>query len=264
MANNRHRLDRLPNRLLGVWAHPDDEAYLSAGLMARMVDAGHDVTVVTATRGEKGTDDPALFGSATFAVHREQELRRSLGELGVTDLRMLGHADGDCDLVAPDSAVEAIAAVMREIRPEVVITFGPDGITGHPDHRAVSSWTTEAWLRVGHGDLRYATMTDRFVMSHADLHDEIGIFAEYGLDGPFSVTAAEIVAEYDLADIELDRKRRALAAHASQTEHLAALVGADTYRTWWRTESFRRPTTTELSSCPAIVRWMDAAEAVAA
>ena len=264
MANNRHRLDRLPNRLLGVWAHPDDEAYLSAGLMARMVDAGHDVTVVTATRGEKGTDDPALFGSATFAVHREQELRRSLGELGVTDLRMLGHADGDCDLVAPDSAVETIAAVMQEVRPEVVITFGPDGITGHPDHRAVSSWTTEAWRRVGHGDLRYATMTDRFVISHADLHHEIGVFDDYDLDGPFSVTAEEIVAEYDLADIELDRKRRALAAHASQTEHLAAFIGAETYRTWWRTEWFRRPTTTELSSCPAIVRSVDAPEAVAA
>ncbi len=262
--SNHPRLDHLPTRLLGVWAHPDDEAYLSAGLMARMSDAGHEVTVVTATRGEKGTDDPILFGSARFASCREFELRRSLGELGVTDVRVLGHADGECDLVDTRSAVESIAAVMREVRPDVVITFGPDGITGHPDHRAVSSWTTEAWRRVGHGDLRYTTMTDGYIAEHADLHDEIGVFTDFGLEGPFSVAADEIVADYDLTDIELDRKRRALAAHATQTEPLAALMGEETYRTWWRNERFRRPTVTELLSCPVVPPSVDAPMAVAA
>ena len=58
-----------------LWPHPDDEAYLSTGLMGRMTDAGHDVTVLTVTSGEKGTSDPADFGQPHFARQREEELR---------------------------------------------------------------------------------------------------------------------------------------------------------------------------------------------
>jgi len=262
--NASNPLDTLPQRLVGVWAHPDDEAYLSAGLMARMADAGRSVTVVTATRGEKGTDDPAHHGSAAFAARREDELRASLAELGVTDVRLLGLGDGNCDLVPDTDAVASIGAVLAQVRPDVVVTFGPDGITGHPDHRAVSRWTTEAWRRHGSGDLRYATMTHGYIAQHAELHTRLGAFDEFGLDGPASVGDDELVAAYDLSDAELDRKRRALAAHASQTEPLAALMGEDTYRTWWRTEWFRRPSAAELVSCPMPLRIVAPELAVAA
>jgi LmbE family N-acetylglucosaminyl deacetylase len=77
----------LPHHLMGIWPHPDDEAYLSAGLMARMADAGRRVTVLTLTRGEKGTSDPADFDQPQFAARRERELRASLAELGVDDVR---------------------------------------------------------------------------------------------------------------------------------------------------------------------------------
>lgn len=243
-------LDRLPARLLGVWAHPDDEAYLSAGLMARMTDAGRSVTVITATRGEKGTDDERRFGTTAFATHRERELRASLDTVGVRDLRFLGHGDGDCDSSNTSDAVSMIESVMRQVRPSVIVTFGPDGITGHPDHQAVSRWTTEAWRRHGGGQLHYATMTHDYVAEHADLHDRLGTFDEFGLDGPISVAADAVVAAYDLSDAELDRKRQALAAHASQTVGLSAFMGEETYRTWWRTERFRRPTPAELATCP--------------
>ena len=78
-----------PLRLLGVWAHPDDEAYLSAGLMARVVEAGGEVTVLTATLGELGfpEDDPrSLQERAEF---RENEMRAAMGEIGVEDVRFL-------------------------------------------------------------------------------------------------------------------------------------------------------------------------------
>ena len=243
-----NELDRLPERLLGVWAHPDDEAYLSAGLMARMTDAGRPVTVVTATRGEKGTGDPSLFDTAAFAEHREQELRDSLGVLGVHDVRFLGHADGTCDTADPEVAASAIAAVMAEVQPDVVVTFGPDGITGHPDHRAVSDWTTRAWAQARVGELRYATMTHDYVADYADLHADIGAFDEFGLSGPHSVAAQDLVAEYVLSDAELDRKREALARHGSQTAPLAEFMGEETYRTWWRAEWFRGPTSVELAA----------------
>lgn len=244
----------LPERVLGIWAHPDDEAYLSAGLMARVTDAGRSVTVLTATRGEKGTADPADYDQPHFAGQREGELRASLAELGVRELLLLGYGDGECDLVPDEEAIGTIAAVMRVARPDVVLTFGPDGITGHPDHRAVSRWTTEAWRRTAAGELLYATMTDEFVERYETLHAEIGAFGEFGLDGPVSYPQDLIAMEHDLSGVELDRKRRALARHASQSSGLAELIGEETYRNWWRTEWFRRPTDEELAVCPIAER----------
>ena len=80
---------QLPRRLLGIWAHPDDEAYLSAGLMGRVVDAGGHVTSVAVTLGELGfpDDEPCTFDER--AAHRFGELTRALGTVGVKDVRSL-------------------------------------------------------------------------------------------------------------------------------------------------------------------------------
>jgi LmbE family N-acetylglucosaminyl deacetylase len=244
----------LPRRLLGVWAHPDDEAYLSAGLMGRVCDAGHHVTVVTATRGEKGTTDPHDFDQDHFGEVRERELRASLAELGVTDVRLLGHRDGETDLVPDETAIESIVAIVRDVRPDVIVTFGPDGITGHIDHRLVSRWTTEAWRRTSGGaDLRYATMSDEFVQVHAELNDRFGTFADVGPDGPTSFPEDAIASTVRLDEIELARKRRALARHASQTAEIARLMGERTFTDWWRTEWFRAPTAAEIATCSIAV-----------
>jgi LmbE family N-acetylglucosaminyl deacetylase len=245
---NRFETD-LPHHLMGIWPHPDDEAYLSAGLMARMADAGRGVTVITLTRGEKGTSDPADFDQPHFAERRERELRASLAELGVDDVTILDYRDGECDLVDDEAAIAQITEQIDAVRPDMVITFGPDGITGHRDHRTVSAWVTEAWRRVGHGELLYATMSDEFVAENAEFHERIGLFTALDGDGPASYRADQITLTCDLSDDELDRKRRALGRHASQTQPLAALMGEDTYRTWWRAEWFRRPTTQEAATC---------------
>jgi LmbE family N-acetylglucosaminyl deacetylase len=239
----------MPHHVMGIWPHPDDEAYLSAGLMARMTDAGRRVTVLTLTRGEKGTSDPADYDQPHFAARRERELRASLAELGVHDSRVVGYRDGECDLVDDEDAVRGIADVIASVGPDLLLTFGPDGITGHRDHRIVSAWVTEAWRRVGGADLLYATMSDDFVVRHADLHDQIGLFADRASDGPAASPVDAIALACDLSEAELDRKRRALDRHASQTRSLAALMGEETYRSWWRTEWFRRPTELEASTC---------------
>lgn len=234
----------LPRRLLGIWPHPDDEAYLSAGLMARVIDAGGEVTVLTLTRGEKGTGDPDDFDQPHFAARREVELRASLAEVGVSDLRFGGFRDGECELVADHEAVAAVASVISDVGPDLVVTFGPDGITGHPDHRITSRWVTAAWRWVGGFDLRYATWTAGRAARFAPLHARIGLFGEFGLDG--AVTCADRDAwGIELTEAELDRKRRALAGHASQTTGLAELLGEATYRDWVRDEHFRRPTPAE-------------------
>ena len=127
--------------LLGVWAHPDDEAYLSAGLMAEFRRRGDRVVVVTATLGERGTTDPHAWPPERLAPVRRAELRRSLAAVGVEELRVLGLPDGDCE---QHDATDAIAGFITVLQPDLVVTFGPDGMTGHPDHRAVSRWTTRA------------------------------------------------------------------------------------------------------------------------
>lgn len=234
----------LPTRLLGVWAHPDDECYLSAGLMARVVEAGGDVRIVCATRGEHGTDDAALAGTTAFGATREAELVASLAVLGVHDVRFLGLLDGSCSLADDDRMAAAVADQIGSFLPDTVVTFGPDGITGHPDHRAVCRWTTRAAAIAPAGELLYATMADHHVARHHELHESLGIFDELE-GGPRSVPRDELALVCSLDDRELQRKRRALAAHGSQTEGLAAAMGEHTYRTWWRDECFRAPTAAE-------------------
>lgn len=233
---------RLPSRLLGVWAHPDDEAYLSAGLMARVVEAGGSVTILTASGGEKGTADPALYDSDEFAVFRRGELVASLAELGVTDVRFLGLRDGECDLADDDTQIRTVLDVIEDVHPDAIVTFGPDGITGHPDHRTVSRWTTRAWNRTDRtAELLYAAMTKDFLARHADLHDRLGVFDEYGRT-PASIMTSDVVLGCRLTPTELERKRRALARHASQTIGLADIIGEETYLRWWIDETFRSAT----------------------
>ena len=239
----------LPQRLLGVWAHPDDESYLSAGLMARVIAAGGQVTIVTATRGEKGTDDPERYDSERFGKHRERELRAALAVVGVTDVRILDLRDGECDLVADDIAGR-IAAIADEVRPDTIVTFGPDGMTNHPDHQAISRWTTEAWRRHGAGELLYATVTHDWAARHRRMHDELGVFGDFADRQAPSVARARVALECALKDDEVDRKRAALAAHDSQTAGLADAMGEDAYRNWYRSEYFRSPTRSEIDACP--------------
>lgn len=146
--------------LLVVIAHPDDETICS-GLMAMAVARGWRVTVACATRGEAGEiSDPALATPQTLGQVREAELRCACGRLGVDDVRLLGYCDSGMagtqiiDLptsfhrAAPETVIDQIAALLTELRPNIVITFEPNGIYGHPDHIAISRYTTAAFDRI--------------------------------------------------------------------------------------------------------------------
>jgi LmbE family N-acetylglucosaminyl deacetylase len=223
--------------LLGVWAHPDDEAYLSAGLMAEMRRHGDRVVVVTATLGEHGTSDPVNWPPVRLAALRHKELRNSLGILGVDELHVLGFEDGT---LAQHDDTDAVARHIEAIDPDIIVTFGPDGLTGHPDHRAISRWTTDAWLATGsRTDLWYATVTPEFHRTWGPTNERVGIWAEQ--PEPPCTDPADLAHSTWLSDDIVDLKVAALRAHASQTMTLQALLGREAYREWWRTESFRRP-----------------------
>jgi LmbE family N-acetylglucosaminyl deacetylase len=221
--------------LLGVWAHPDDEAYCSSGLMGQVRDAGGRVVVVTATRGEHGTTDPEAWPPELLGPLREQELRASLAEVGVDEHRWLSHRDGELAGVPLDRGAAELVPVIEAVRPDVIVTFGPEGMTGHADHRVVSAWTTEAWRRTGRrAALWYATLTPEFHEEWGELNARVGLWTA---DPPVTA-ASELSAQVRMSGELLARKHRALRAHASQTRALEDLVGSATYERWWSSEFF--------------------------
>jgi LmbE family N-acetylglucosaminyl deacetylase len=132
-------------RLLGVFAHPDDEVFCAGGTMARAAEAGAEVMIVSATRGERGQiRDPGAATRHTLGAVREGELRAAAAELGVRRVQVLGYPDGTLPHHR-SSLGAAIADITRQFDPDTVITFGPDGGYGHPDHVAVSGLTTAAF-----------------------------------------------------------------------------------------------------------------------
>lgn len=128
--------------LMVILAHPDDESFPMGGTLAKAAAAGHRVHLVTATRGEAGIPGKT---TAETAVIREAELRRACGELGVQQLTFLDYRDGQLATIPDRSGRDRLLALMRQTRPDVVVTFGPDGISGHPDHIAINRWTTAAF-----------------------------------------------------------------------------------------------------------------------
>ena len=135
---------------MAVLAHPDDESLGVGGTLAKYASEGVDVYVLTATRGDSGRyrghrpQDRQHPGPSALATIRENELRAAASVLGVRDVTVLDYRDQHLDAAHHRGAVAAIVGHLRRIRPDVVVTFGPDGAYGHPDHIAISQFTTAA------------------------------------------------------------------------------------------------------------------------
>src|SRR5580765_4412641 len=116
--------------ILGVWAHPDDDIFCPAGLMATAVRNGQRVVDVTATRGEGGSMDEERWPPETMGDVRTVELLRSLEILGVSEHRFLdGPVDIDMDEHLDEAGAAQVLAILDEVQPDTVLTFGPDGMT---------------------------------------------------------------------------------------------------------------------------------------
>jgi LmbE family N-acetylglucosaminyl deacetylase len=128
-----------PNRMLVILAHPDDESFAVGGTLAKYADQGVQIILLTATRGEAGIQDlePAKAGAI-----REQELRRAAEHLGI-EVFFLGYMDGELSRVDPSKLMENLCCWIGLVKPQVILTFGPDGISGHPDHVTISLVVTQ-------------------------------------------------------------------------------------------------------------------------
>jgi LmbE family N-acetylglucosaminyl deacetylase len=219
--------------VLMVWAHPDDETYLAGGLSAALTDVGQRVVCVTATRGEAGGD------AAGLAEIRTAELEAALKLLGVEEHHWLDYPDGECAWVDGDEAAARIRAVVDDVRPDTVVTFGPDGFTGHPDHQAVSRWV--GLVLADRPEVRLLHAVAREHPVDPGLDEDYGVFE---LGRPRTCPDSEIDVLLPLDDSLLDRKVAALLLQESQTAGLVEAVGRPRFRAWVATEALAAPART--------------------
>ncbi len=224
--------------ILGVWAHPDDETYLMAGLAARAVEAGSRVVVVTATRGEGGSMDDEKWPPETMGEVREREMIRSLEILGVKEHHWLDCLDVDMDTSLDEGGYEKVRALVEEVQPDTILTFGPDGMTGHRGHMSVCEWSTRAHGEVGKPSSRlfYATATPEWAAEWVPVYNRFNVFRP---GTPPITPRAELGIDYPLPPDALERKLEAIQAHVSQLEGMIAAFGEDIFREAMRGEYFR-------------------------
>jgi LmbE family N-acetylglucosaminyl deacetylase len=219
-------------RLAGVYAHPDDDTYGLGGILAKHGEE-IDYTLIVATSGEAGMiADPALATQENLARVREAEELEALSRLGVTnpDVHFLRHPDGGLADVPRDQLVRQIVGVLRAARPQIVVTFGPEGITRHEDHIAIGRAATEAFHEARTGATEGFDRLFYNAIPQSDLEAYWEASRKEGIDpgdpeapfAPRGVPDHTITARVDCRDV-FGRKFDALQAHRTQAEGVNAL-----------------------------------------
>jgi LmbE family N-acetylglucosaminyl deacetylase len=228
--------------VLGVWAHPDDEAWLSAGVMMRAVAAGRRVVCVTATKGEAGFPEHDRRTPQQRMDVREAELADCLAILGVTEHRYLGYGDGQCARVPDSEGIDRVAAIIAEIRPDTILSFGPDGGTGHSDHVSTCRWATEGLAKSGRDGVRllYSTKTRHWQDRFFSGVDPSTVMMIEDME-PEAVEESALAVWFTCDDDLVARKVAAMRAQASQIEPFVEMVGIDGFTELVREEFFRDP-----------------------
>jgi LmbE family N-acetylglucosaminyl deacetylase len=240
-----------------VTAHPDDESLGFGGTLARYAHEGVEVSLVVATRGERGRfgdgSEPHP-GPERLGEIREAELRAAADELGVRHLRCLDYGDGEVDRADPEEAAGRIARCIRELRPHVLITFDPYGAYGHPDHIAVSQLAAAAIVRAaaagrvpGGGEphavrkLYYVAWTQRVWARYQEafkvLKSTVGDEVRTSVPWPeWSVTTTTDAHEH------WETVWRAVRCHRTQMAQYGALedLGEEDHRALWGPQEFYR------------------------
>ena len=225
--------------ILSVWAHPDDESFLAAGILRTAVNNGQKVACVTATRGEAGSQDKQKWPPADLAQIRTDELASALKLLGIKTHFWLNYPDGGCSTAPSSQAVEQLITIIRDIKPDSILTFGPDGITGHDDHKTVSEWVTSAVDQIKMPITVYhAVYTPEQYEHHLQQMDkELNIF--FNIDKPPLIEPKKCDIYFELPADVCRCKNDALAVQPSQTEIMIKLFGRKFLEDSLSTEAFR-------------------------
>ncbi len=169
-------------KLMAILAHPDDESLGNGGMLAKYAAEGIEIHLVVATRGERGWpgNESEYPGGDALGKLREAEVFAAANVLGLHRLHFLDYLDGELDAAHPAEAIAKIAGHLRRIRPDVVVTFGPYGGYGHPDHIAISQFTTAAIVEAANqGSLYYRDLAPHSVSKLYYMAETEEVFAVY-------------------------------------------------------------------------------------
>ena len=228
--------------ILGVWGHPDDEAYLAAAVMAVAADAGQRVVCVTLTRGELGTPDPVAWPPDKLAAERTKEMEACMRTIGVREHHWFDYPDGGCADVDPEAAIAAPGGARDR-----------GGAGHHADlrsRRRDGPWGPHRRVRVDDGSVRagratrarllYATKTPEWNREFFSLIDPADVMMVEGMQ-PEEMAREDLALYFRAEGALLERKLAALACQASQTGPFIDAYGEAMYRQLIAEEFFRSP-----------------------
>jgi LmbE family N-acetylglucosaminyl deacetylase len=211
--------------ILSVWAHPDDESFLAAGVMAAAAQNGQKVVCVTATKGELGVQDETKWPAEKLADIRAEELSQALAIIGCQDHTWLGYKDGECADIDINEPVNKLKKIIENTKPDSILTFGPDGWTGHSDHATVSRWVSRA-ITDSNVDVYHVIHTPEHYDKYFKVADDaLNIF--FNIDMPPLLPSQHCDIYFELPEQICQMKCEALEACPSQTEMLFKMFKRD-------------------------------------
>lgn len=235
--------------VLCIFAHPDDESLACGGTLARLSDAGARVVVICASRGEAGScSDPSLVPDGDLGLVRARELRDAAAVLGIAEVIVLDHRDGDLRWIDVPELHAEIVMMLERYRPDAVITFAEDGLYWHLDHIGVHERTYTAVLSLGGAapPLYYVTMQPGMMREVVDAALTKGAAPAdstfWGIEADaFGACAKPPGFVIDVRNW-VPRKLAALRCHRTQMgpNNPIAWIDEEEARQWLGVEQFRR------------------------
>ncbi len=203
-------------KVMCVFAHPDDEAFGPGGTIALWASQEAEIHLLCATKGEAGTDDEDQLTAAI----REKELAESAKILGIKELDYLNYVDGEIGNKKMIEIEEKVIQKINRFQPDTLITFNLNGVSGHLDHIAIASATTQAFKKTASPQKLY------YFSIPKDMSEEERDYFVYSPPGILREQADEIV---DVTSV-WDTKVKAMYCHQSQIKDVRWILGLEEKR----------------------------------
>lgn len=232
----------MAKRILFLLAHPDDETFGPGGTIAKYAREGHQVHLLAATRGEAGMlGDPPVTDREHLGEVRSAELEAAAAVLGAAQVHHLGFSDGKLAETPRELLVEGAVELVRRVRPHVMVGFGPDGVSRHPDHRVMCEAALAAFDRAGDpgwypGHFRSGDLRPWVPWKLYQFEVPREVLEAWGI--PLSgVPLAKLTTIIDTS-ADAETKLRAFQCHRTQKKDADRIVARPGFREFLRQETY--------------------------